>query len=41
MKTAAKAGQELYLKTEGHWNREGHALAAKLIAGYLREHRFP
>jgi hypothetical protein len=30
------AGKTLYYMQDGHWNPEGHRLAAELIAEYLR-----
>ncbi len=30
---AMQDGQELYYRSDGHWNRNGHALAAALLAG--------
>lgn len=34
-RTAAEAGKSLYYKRNPHWNREGHYLAAKVIAREL------
>jgi hypothetical protein len=28
--------EALYLKRDGHWDEQGHALAARTVAGYLR-----
>ena len=31
----AAAGEQLYFRSDGHWNVAGHALAANLVYDYL------
>jgi len=33
---AATNGADPYLLEDGHWNEQGHALAARIVAGKLR-----
>jgi carbamoyltransferase len=35
--SAADSGQRLYYETDSHWNPEGHAAAAKIIAAFLAD----
>jgi len=34
---AASEGRELFLRGDGHWNKEGHLVAAEAIAEYLEQ----
>lgn len=37
----ARTGRPLHIEWTGHWNAAGHALAARTLAGPLREHLLP